>query len=101
MNYKLKIMVACPNGAGSSLLMKFNIAKVLQKLNIDYDVIDHYSLAEGMDKFRDYQVIFCPLRFKDVFRQASKEGVEVIALTNVLSETEAIEKINHLINKRD
>ena len=42
-----KFMVCCANGAGSSLMMKMTLQKVLTKLAVKPATIHHCSLSEG------------------------------------------------------
>ena len=42
-----KFMVCCANGAGSSLMMKMTLQKVLTKLSVKPATIHHCSLSEG------------------------------------------------------
>ena len=42
-----KILVACANGAGTSLMMKMTAERVTQKLNMGVDKIHHCALSEA------------------------------------------------------
>jgi len=89
----IKVLVACANGAGSSLLMKINVEKVFKKLEVPVQTIHHCSLSEGKSSATQYDVVFCPLTFISMFQQAIDKGTTVIGLRNVMSQAEAEEKI--------
>ena len=89
----IKVLVACANGAGSSLLMKINVEKVFKKLNVPVQKIHHCSLSEGKSSAMQYDVVFCPLTFISMFQQAIDKGATVIGLRNIMSQAEAEEKI--------
>ncbi len=89
----IKVLVSCANGAGTSLLMKLTVDKALKKLNIPVMKIHHCSLSEGKSSAMQYDVIFCPLNFLDMFKLPLEKGKTVIGLRNVMSEAEATEKI--------
>jgi len=89
----IKVLVACANGAGSSLLMKINVDKVLKKLGVPVQKIHHCSLSEGKSSASQYDVVFCPLNFITMFQYSIDKGITVIGLRNVMSQVEAEEKI--------
>ena len=66
-------MVCCANGAGSSLLMKMTLEKVLKKLNIKPGKIHHCALSEGKSSASQFNVVFCARNFKDMFADAEKK----------------------------
>lgn len=89
----LNILVACANGAGTSLMMKMTTEKVIKKLDMKVSKIHHCSLSEGKSAAIQYDVVFCPLNFIDVFKDAKAKGVTVIGLKNVMSANEMEEKV--------
>lgn len=89
----MRVLVACANGAGSSLLMKMNVLKVFKKLDIPVQNIHHCSLSEGKSSATKFDVVFCPLNFINMFKDAIDKGTLVIGLRNVMGEKEATEKI--------
>lgn len=88
----LKVIVACANGAGSSLMIKLKVEKVLKKMEIPAS-IHHCSLSEGKSSATQYNVVFCPLNFVSMFDRAKESGVTIIGLRNILSEVEIEEKL--------
>ena len=82
----LNILVCCANGAGTSLMMKMTTEKVVKSLGIKVGKLHHCSLSEG-------NVVFCPLNFISMFKEAEAKGVHVIGLKNVMSQAEMEEKL--------
>lgn len=89
----LRILVSCANGAGTSLMMKMRVEKAVKDLNIPVTNIHHCSLSEGKSSATSYDVVFCPLNFVDMFKDAAAKGVKIIGMKNVLSDAEAKEKL--------
>jgi PTS system ascorbate-specific IIB component len=89
----LKIIVACTNGAGTSLMMKMSVEKATKELGVPVEKIHHCAMAEGKSSASQYDVAFVPLNFVDMFKDAQKMGTTVIGLRNVLSAAEVKEKL--------
>lgn len=89
----LKIIVACTNGAGTSLMMKMSVEKATKELGIPVEKIHHCAMAEGKSSASQYDIAFVPLNFIDMFKDAQKQGTTVIGLRNVLSADEVKEKL--------
>lgn len=90
----IKILVACANGAGTSLMMKMTVEKVMKGMDISVQEIHHCALAEGKSCAGQYDLVFAPLNFVDMYKEAEKRGTVVIGLRNVLSEAEVKEKVS-------
>lgn len=84
----IKIVVACGNGMGSSALIKNNVARVLQKNNVEAQ-IDHTSIGDAVSIARNYDVVICPISFLDSFNKL--DGTKIIGIKNLLDMKE-IEK---------
>lgn len=89
----LNILVACANGAGTSLMMKLTTEKVIKSLNVKVGKMHHCSLSEAKSAALQFDVVFCPLNFINMFKEAEAKGVHVIGLKNVLSQSEMEEKL--------
>jgi len=89
----LKIIVACTNGAGTSLMMKMSVEKATKELGIPVEKIHHCAMAEGKSSASQYDIAFVPLNFIDMFKDAQQRGTTVIGLRNVLSADEVKEKL--------
>lgn len=83
-----KFMVCCANGAGSSLMMKMTLQKVLKKLNITPAQLHHCALSEGKSAAANFDVVFCARNFVSTFKDAEKKGTIVLGLRNIMSQPE-------------
>lgn len=93
MSKNLKVLVSCANGAGTSLMMKMTVEKVLKEMDIPVQEIHHCALAEGKSSASQYDLVFVPLNFVDMYKDAQQRGTVVIGLRNVLSPVEVKEKV--------
>ena len=83
-----KFMVCCANGAGSSLMMKMTLQKVLKKYNITPAQLHHCALSEGKTASANFDVVFCARNFAKMFEDAKKKGTVVLGLKNIMSDKE-------------
>ena len=81
-------LVCCANGAGSSLMMKMTLDKVLKKLGVTPGKIHHCALSEGKSSATSYDVVFCGKNFMNMFEAAAAKGTVVLGLKNLLSVAE-------------
>jgi PTS system ascorbate-specific IIB component len=88
----LNIVVACANGAGSSLMMKFKVQQVLKELGISAQ-IHHCPVSEAKSTASRYDVVVTSLSFVKEFDSAKQKGVIVIGVKNLLSTQEIKEKM--------
>ncbi|KSV58312.1 PTS sugar transporter subunit IIB [Acetivibrio ethanolgignens] len=89
----LKFLVCCANGAGSSLMMKMTMQKVLDKVGLKPAKVHHCALSEGKTAATQYDVVFCAQNFANMFADAQKKGTIVIGLRNIMSAAEIEEKM--------
>jgi len=89
----LKIIVACTNGAGTSLMMKMSVEKATKELGIPVEKIHHCAMAEGKSSASQYDIAFVPLNFVNMFKDAQEGGTTIIGLRNVLSADEVKQKL--------
>jgi len=89
----MSFMVCCANGAGSSLMMKMTLQKVLTKLNIKPGRMHHCALSEGKSAASQFDVVLCAQNFTNMFKDAEKKGTLVIGLRNIMSVQEMEEKL--------
>lgn len=78
-------MVCCANGAGSSLMMKMTMQKVLTKLGIKPGKVHHCAISEGKSAAVNYDVVFCARNFASTFDAAKAKGTHVLGLKNIMS----------------
>lgn len=89
----MNILVSCANGSGTSLMMMKTVEKSMKKLGIPLTKIAHTSIAEGKSTAAQYDAVFTPLNFVDMFVDAEKKGVTVVGVKNVMSEKEITQRI--------
>ncbi|MGK0550680.1 PTS sugar transporter subunit IIB [Enterococcus faecalis] len=84
----MRILVACANGSGTSLMMMRSVEKAMQELKVPITKIHHCAISEGKSSATQYDVVFTPVNFLTMFAQAEKKGVTVIGVKNVMSTKE-------------
>jgi PTS system ascorbate-specific IIB component len=89
----LSFLVCCANGAGSSLMMKMAMQKVLDKVGLKPGKVHHCALSEGKSAASQYDVVFCAQNFTSMFKDAEAKGTKVIGLRNIMSAQEIEEKM--------
>lgn len=89
----VSILVCCANGAGSSLMMKMTVQKVLTKVGMKPGKIHHCALSEGKSAAAQFDIVFCAQNFVNMFKDAEKKGTKVIGLRNIMSPKEIEEKM--------
>ncbi|MDK2809026.1 MAG: ascorbate system component [Clostridiales bacterium] len=89
----LTFLVCCANGAGTSLMMKMTMQKVLDKVGLKPAKVHHCSISEGKSAAAQFDVVFCSLNFATMFKDAEKKGTMVIGLRNIMSQAEIEEKM--------
>lgn len=89
----LNILVACANGAGTSLMMKMTVEKVINSMQLKVGKLHHCALSEAKSAAMQFDVVFCPLNFINMFKDAEAKGVKVIGLRNVMSAPEMEQKL--------
>jgi len=88
-----RILVACANGAGTSMMMKMTAEKVTKELGMHVSKLHHCSLSEGVSTATRFDIVFAPLNFVKMYDNAAKKGVTIIGLKNVLSKKEMSDKL--------
>lgn len=85
---KLKLLVCCGNGAGTSMMIKLNVEKVIKKMGIDVQSIYHCAISEGKSLASQYDVVLCSKNFVPMFKQVEEKGTKIVGLKNVMSAKE-------------
>ncbi len=87
----IKVLAACGNGMGSSMIIKMKIEQVLKELKLPYS-IDHCSVGEGRNRAKNYQLVIISEAFVDDF-DVDEAKTKVIGLKNLSSTDEIKEKV--------
>ena len=66
--------------------------KAIKELKVPITKIHHCAISEGKSSATQYDVVFTPVNFLNMFTQAEKKGVTVIGIKNVMSAKEIGEK---------
>lgn len=90
----MKILTACANGSGTSLMLLRTVKKTMEKLGYQVTQADHTSISEAKGIARNYDVVFTSVPFIKMFDEVKKRGGEVIGIKNVISAKEVEDKIN-------
>ena len=73
-------------------MMMRSAEKVMKELKVPITKIHHCAISEGKSSATQYDVVFTPVNFLNMFTQAEKKGVTVIGIKNVMSAKEIGEK---------
>ena len=88
----LRVLVACGNNAGTSILIANKAEKTFKKLGIE-STFTHASLNEAYQIAADYDLILTPRDLVKQFTLPQDSKTKIIGLTNVLSEAELVDKL--------
>jgi PTS system ascorbate-specific IIB component len=86
----LKVLAACGNGMGSSLIIKMKIEKVLKDMELKCEV-HHASVGEAKSAARNYDLVLVSHMLVKEFTNIG--NAKIIGLVNLLSEQEIREKV--------
>ena len=78
-------LVCCANGAGTSLMMKMTLEKVLKKLGVKPGRIHHCAISEGKPSAAQFNIVFTTANFAGMMKAAEEKGTIIIGLKNVMS----------------
>lgn len=87
MKKKIKVLVCCASGSGTSMMIKLNAEKLCKSLGIDAKV-EHSPISEGRSRAGKYDVVLTTLNFVNMFDAAKATGTVVIGIKNPLSKKE-------------
>jgi PTS system ascorbate-specific IIB component len=90
----LKVLAACGNGMGSSLIIKMKIEKVLKDMGLDCDV-HHASVGQAKSDARSYDLVIVSHTLTGEFENLG--NCKVVGLINLLSEEEIREKVTEAL----
>ena len=88
----LKVLVACGNGMGTSMLIKNKAENTFKKLGLEAH-FDHCGLDEAASSASQFDIVFCPNNLVGQFSLPNSSTTKVIGMVNVLSEEEMVSKL--------
>lgn len=89
----MRVLISCANGSGTSLMMMKTVEKELKKEGFTINNIHHCAISEGKSTAKNYDVVFTPANFTNMFDSAKEKGVTIIGVKNVMSAKEIADKI--------
>lgn len=89
----MRVLVACANGSGTSLMMMKSVEKALKAEKFNITNIHHCAISEGKSTAKSYDVVFTPMNFVHMFDSAKDKGVTIIGVKNVMSPKEITQRI--------
>ena len=90
----IKVLAACGNGMGSSLIIKMKIEKVLKDLGIEYKV-HHASVGQAKSEVNNFDLVLVAKTFVNEFK--SSGDTKIVGLVNLLSEDEIKQKVTEAL----
>jgi len=90
----LKVLAACGNGMGSSMIIKMKIEQVLKSMNIEHQV-HHASVGQAKSEANNFDLVLVSKQFVDDFNVTG--DTKVIGLVNLLSDQEIKEKVSEAL----
>lgn len=88
-----KILACSANGAGTGLMMKLTLDKVIATCGFKVEEAHSDSISEGRKYASEYEIVLCPQIFVDKFSAAAEKGTLVIGLDSVMCQREMTEKL--------
>lgn len=92
----LKVLAACGNGMGSSLIIKMKIEKVLKEMGLKFEV-HHSSVGQAKSDAKNFDLVLVSQAFVKEFNVTNK--TKVVGLVNLLSEQEIKEKVTKALEE--
>ena len=92
----MRILVACGNGSGTSLMLSKSVEKAMAELGVPVTSIYQTAISEGKNTAKTYDAVFTPLNFLQEFNHV-KDKIYVFGIRNIMSAQE----IKEAIEERD
>lgn len=91
----LKVIAACGNGMGTSMIIKLKVQKILKELNIPADV-DVLSMGQSKGMTNSVDIIISSKHLTSEFVQNQK--AKIIGVTNLMDENEIRQALKQALN---
>ncbi len=92
----LKVLAACGNGMGSSMIIKMKIDEVLNEMGIEHEV-HHSSVGQGKSEVNNYDLIIVASQLTKEFDPNGK--AKIVGIQNLLSADEIREKVTEALKE--
>lgn len=93
----LKVLAACGNGMGSSMVIKMKIEKALKELNIQDFKVDYCSVGEAKSQATGYDVVVASQHL--INELTGRTQGTLLGLDNLMDDQEIKEKLTPLVAK--
>jgi len=91
----IKVLAACGNGMGSSLIIKMKIEKVLKDMGLEFNV-HHASVGQAKSDAKNFDLVLVGKSFVNEFNVTGSK-TKVVGLVNLLSEDEIKTKVSEAL----
>lgn len=92
----LKVLAACGNGMGSSMIIKMKIEQVLREMDIECDV-HHASVGQAKSEASNFDLVLVSEMFVGEFSNAG--NAKIVGLINLLSDEEIRTKVSEALDQ--
>lgn len=86
----LKVLAACGNGMGSSMIIKMKIEEVLTGMGIEHEV-HHSSVGQAKSEINNFDLVIVASQLAKEFDGSGK--AKIVGIQNLLSVDEIKEKV--------
>lgn len=91
----LKIIAACGNGMGTSMIIKLKVEKICKALNIQANV-EALSMGQAKGLVNSVDIIICSTHLTDSFD--SNKKAKIVGVKNLMDEKEIEASLGKVIN---
>ncbi|QJB71147.1 PTS sugar transporter subunit IIB [Mycoplasma sp. 1654_15] len=91
----LKVIAACGNGMGTSMIIKLKVQKILKELNIPADV-DALSMGQSKGMTNSVDIIISSKHLTSEFVQ--NQRAKIVGVTNLMDENEIRQALKEALN---
>lgn len=91
----LKIVAACGNGMGTSMIIKLKVEKICKLLNVDAEV-EALSMGQAKGLVNSADIIICSKHLVDNFDPNKK--AKIVGIKNLMDEKEIEAGLGKVIN---
>ena len=90
----MKILCACGNGMGTSLMMKLKVETILKNLLKTNFTVDSCSVSEASSILNNYDLIICSVHLE---KQFEGKNIKVVGLQNIMDQVEIENKLKAVL----
>ncbi|EUJ46169.1 PTS sugar transporter subunit IIB [Paenilisteria rocourtiae] len=93
----LKILAACGNGMGSSMVIKMKIEKALKEIGVTTFKVDYCSVGEAKSQAGGYDIVVASKHL--IHELDGRTKGELVGLDNLMDDVEIKEKLGSLVSE--